>query len=182
MKTVYGLKGFEDVGKGFYAWNGVVVGDRALTEMIMEQLQSEQEQQQAAERVQHRNFNYRERLDAEKRLMADYFGPNLKYPLYYFRKQYRMSRMEKLPKIKAWAIARGDKKYPTIMLEVVASYDLWIWHVFWGVAGANNELTVLNNSSLFDDLLDDIAPVAPLECNGVALEKGYYLADGIYPQ
>nr|GEU56093.1 probable purple acid phosphatase 20 [Tanacetum cinerariifolium] len=50
------------------------------------------------------------------------------------------------------------------------------------VAGANNDLTVLNNSSLFDDLLDDAAPVAPFECNSVAFEKGYYLADGIYPQ
>nr|GEV03615.1 hypothetical protein [Tanacetum cinerariifolium] len=33
----------------------------------------------------------------------------------------------------------------------------------FGVAGANNDLDVLNNSSLFDDLLDDIAPVAPFE-------------------
>nr|GEW45116.1 reverse transcriptase domain-containing protein [Tanacetum cinerariifolium] len=49
-------------------------------------------------------------------------------------------------------------------------------------AGAYNDLTVLNNSSLFDDLLDDIAPVAPFECNGVTFEKGYYLADDIYPQ
>nr|GEW34358.1 hypothetical protein [Tanacetum cinerariifolium] len=48
--------------------------------------------------------------------------------------------------------------------------------------GANNDLTVLNNSSLFDDLLDDIAPVAPFEENGVTFEKGYYLADEIYPQ
>ncbi|GJW83348.1 ALP1-like protein isoform X1 [Tanacetum coccineum] len=68
------------------------------------------------------------------------------------------------------------------MLEAVASYDLWIWHAFFGVAGANNDLTVLNNSPLFDDLLDDIAPVALFECNGVTFEKGYYLADGIYPQ
>ncbi|GJS29875.1 ALP1-like protein [Tanacetum coccineum] len=85
---------------------------------------------------------------------------------------------------KAWhgQFARGDKKYPTIMLEAVASYDLWIWHAFFGVAGANNDLTVLNNSPLFDDLLDDIAPVAPFECNGVTFEKGYYLADDIYPQ
>ncbi|GKA53864.1 ALP1-like protein [Tanacetum coccineum] len=75
-----------------------------------------------------------------------------------------------------------DKKYPTILLEAVASYDLWIWHAFFGVAGANNDLTVLNNSPLFDDLLDGIDPVAPFECNGVTFEKGCYLADGIYPQ
>nr|GEZ50132.1 protein ALP1-like isoform X1 [Tanacetum cinerariifolium] len=85
---------------------------------------------------------------------------------------------------KAWhgQFARGDKKYPTIMLEAVASYDLWIWHAFYGIAGANNDLTILNNSLLFDDHLDDIAPVVPFECNGVTFEKGYYLADGIYPQ
>ena len=57
-----------------------------------------------------------------------------------------------------------------------------IWHAYFGVAGANNDLTVLNNSSLFDDLLDDIAPVAPFEVNRVTFEQGYYLADGIYPQ
>ncbi|GJV18876.1 retrovirus-related pol polyprotein from transposon TNT 1-94 [Tanacetum coccineum] len=85
---------------------------------------------------------------------------------------------------KAWhgQFGRGDKKYPTILLEAVASYDLWIWHAFFGVAGANNDLTVLNNSPLFDDLLDGIDPVAPFECNGVTFEKGYYLADDIYPQ
>nr|GEU76530.1 homeodomain-like protein [Tanacetum cinerariifolium] len=48
--------------------------------------------------------------------------------------------------------------------------------------GANNDLTVLNHSSLFDDLLDDIAPVVLYDVNGVTFEKGYYLADGIYPQ
>ncbi|GJS15222.1 ALP1-like protein isoform X1 [Tanacetum coccineum] len=37
----------------------------------------------------------------------------------------------------------------------------------------------LNHSPLFDDLLDDIAPVVPYEVNGVTFEKGYYLADGI---
>nr|GEV20242.1 protein ALP1-like isoform X1 [Tanacetum cinerariifolium] len=85
---------------------------------------------------------------------------------------------------KAWhgQFGRGDKKYPTIMLEVVASYDLWIWHAFFGIAGANNDLTVLNHSPLFDDLLDDIAPFIPFEVNGVTFQKGYYLADGIYPQ
>ncbi|GKB51320.1 ALP1-like protein, partial [Tanacetum coccineum] len=86
--------------------------------------------------------------------------------------------------LKAWhgQFGRGDKKYQTILLEAVASYDLWIWHAFFRVAGANNDLTNLNNSPLFDDLLDCIDPVAPFECNGVTFEKGYYLADDIYPQ
>ncbi|GKB28265.1 ALP1-like protein isoform X1 [Tanacetum coccineum] len=62
---------------------------------------------------------------------------------------------------------RGDKKYPTIMLEAVASQDLWIWHAFYGMADANNDINVLDNSPLFDDLLDDLAPVVPYVVNGV---------------
>ncbi|GKB18651.1 transcription elongation factor SPT6 [Tanacetum coccineum] len=75
---------------------------------------------------------------------------------------------------KSWhgQFARGDKKYPTIMLEAVASYDLWIWHAFFGVAGANNDLTVINNSPLFDDLLDDVAPVVRLNVTGLHSKKG----------
>ncbi|GJS31646.1 ALP1-like protein [Tanacetum coccineum] len=128
------------------------INDMEDIEMIMEQLQSKQEQQQAAERVMLGSIDC---MQWEWR----------NYP-------------------KSWhgQFVRGYKKYPTIMLEAIASYDLWIWHAFFRVAGANNDLTVLNNSLLFDDLLDDIGPVAPFECNGVAFEKGYYLADGIYPQ
>ncbi|GKC20660.1 ALP1-like protein, partial [Tanacetum coccineum] len=48
--------------------------------------------------------------------------------------------------------------------------------------GANNDLTVFNHSLLFDDFLDDVAPVVPCEVDEVTFEKGYYLADGIYPQ
>ncbi|GJV80058.1 putative nuclease HARBI1 isoform X2 [Tanacetum coccineum] len=47
------------------------------------------------------------------------------------------------------------------MLEAVASQDLWIWHAFYGMAGANNDINVLDNSPLFDDLLDDLAHVVP---------------------
>ncbi|GKC47179.1 putative nuclease HARBI1 isoform X2 [Tanacetum coccineum] len=53
------------------------------------------------------------------------------------------------------------------MLEAVASQDLWIWHAFYGMAGANNDINVLDNSPLFDDLLDDLAPVVPYVVNGV---------------
>ncbi|GJZ08888.1 ALP1-like protein isoform X1 [Tanacetum coccineum] len=63
------------------------------------------------------------------------------------------------------------------MLEVVASHDLWIWHAFFEVAYANNDINILDTSPLFDDLLDDKAPVAPYVVNGVGFEKGYYLAD-----
>ncbi|GJR31087.1 ALP1-like protein isoform X1 [Tanacetum coccineum] len=63
-------------------------------EMIMQQVQSEQHQEKEAERVRHRNYIYRKRLDAEARLMADYFGPHPKYPEYYFRKRYRMSQSD----------------------------------------------------------------------------------------
>ena len=74
------------------------------------------------------------------------------------------------------------KKNQAIMLEVVASYDLWIWHAFSGVAGANNDLNVLDYSPLFNDIIDDIAPEVPFQVNINTYEKGYYLADGIYLQ
>ncbi|GKA41321.1 ALP1-like protein isoform X1 [Tanacetum coccineum] len=64
------------------------------------------------------------------------------------------------------------KKYPTIMLEAVASQDLWIWHAFYGMTGANNDINVLDNSSLFDDLLDDLAHVVPYVVNGVEYRNG----------
>nr|GEY34641.1 hypothetical protein [Tanacetum cinerariifolium] len=60
--------------------------------------------------------------------------------------------------------------------------DLWIWHAFYGIAGANNDINVLDNFSLFDDLLDDLAHVVPYVVNEVEYRNGYYLADGIYPE
>jgi hypothetical protein len=46
----------------------------------------------------------------------------------------------------AWRgqFTHGDYGVPTIILEVVASHDLHIWHAFLGVAGLNNDLNVLN--------------------------------------
>nr|GEX70118.1 hypothetical protein [Tanacetum cinerariifolium] len=54
-------------------------------------------------------------------------------------------------------------------------YMHWEWKncpVLWqGQYGANNDTNVLDNSSLFDDLLDDKAHVAPYVVNGVEFEK-----------
>ncbi|XP_071727367.1 uncharacterized protein [Rutidosis leptorrhynchoides] len=51
---------------------------------------------------------------------------------------------------------RGDKKGPSIMLEAVASQDLWIWHGFFGMAGANNDTNVLNASPLFNSIQEQL--------------------------
>ncbi|GKE23703.1 ALP1-like protein isoform X1 [Tanacetum coccineum] len=50
------------------------------------------------------------------------------------------------------------------------------------VPGSNNDLNVLYGSPLFDDLLADKAPEVSFQVNGKTYEKGYYLADEIYPQ
>ncbi|XP_058761649.1 uncharacterized protein LOC131635064 [Vicia villosa] len=55
---------------------------------------------------------------------------------------------------------RGDHGKPTIMLEAVASQDLWILHAFFGIAGH--------------------APNVQYTINGTSYNMGYYLAYGIY--
>ncbi|XP_024171966.1 uncharacterized protein LOC112177967 [Rosa chinensis] len=41
---------------------------------------------------------------------------------------------------------RGRKQIPTVILEAVASYDTWIWHSFFGMPRACNDLNVLAKS------------------------------------
>ncbi|GJT51264.1 ALP1-like protein isoform X1 [Tanacetum coccineum] len=77
---------------------------------------------------------------------------------------------------------RGDHGEPTIMLEAVASQDLWIWHAFFGVANSNNDINVLNQSTLFNDYLQGHSLEVRFTINGTKYTKGYYLADGIYPE
>ena len=43
----------------------------------------------------------------------------------------------------------GHVHEPTIILEAVASYDLWIWHAFFGLPGSHNDINVLERSSVF---------------------------------
>ncbi|GJT03994.1 AMP-dependent synthetase/ligase [Tanacetum coccineum] len=172
-------------------------------EMIMQQVQAEQEQEEEVERVRHRNYIYRERLDAEERLMADYLGPNPKYPKYYFWKRYRMSHKLFLEIVLGFSVimkctcaigqlAYGvtpdslDEYLQMALIVCTGNEEIAQKHDMGNLlevikTGANNDLTVLNNSPLFDDLLDGISPVAPFECNGT-FEIGCYLAVDIYPQ
>ncbi|XP_047965230.1 uncharacterized protein LOC125209688 [Salvia hispanica] len=41
--------------------------------------------------------------------------------------------------------------HPTMILEAVADHRLWIWHAYFGVVGSNNDINVLNSSTLFAD-------------------------------
>ena len=77
---------------------------------------------------------------------------------------------------------RGDHGVPTIILEAVASHDRWIWHAFFGVAGSNNDINVLNQSHLFVEELRGEAPQVQYSINGRQHNIGYYLANGIYPE
>ncbi|XP_023755149.1 protein ANTAGONIST OF LIKE HETEROCHROMATIN PROTEIN 1-like [Lactuca sativa] len=76
---------------------------------------------------------------------------------------------------------RGDHQYPTMILEAVTSQDLWFWHVFYGVAGSNNDLNILYQSPLFDEKYHGTGPDCSFDLNVEHYKHGYYLADGIYP-
>nr|GEY26860.1 probable galacturonosyltransferase-like 3 [Tanacetum cinerariifolium] len=91
--------------------------------------------------------------------------------------------------VKLWEIDLNDHvvgapEYCHANFTLYFTAKFWSNPYFSGVfkTGANNDINVLDNSSLFDDLLDNLAPVVPYMVNGVEYRNGYYLADGIYPE
>uniref|UniRef100_A0A0D3C914 DDE Tnp4 domain-containing protein n=1 Tax=Brassica oleracea var. oleracea TaxID=109376 RepID=A0A0D3C914_BRAOL len=74
--------------------------------------------------------------------------------------------------------SRGTNK-PTIVLEAVASYDLWIWHAFFGAPGTMNDLNILDRSPVFDDIINGIAPEVNFYVNGNQYHLAYYLTDAV---
>ncbi|XP_058217564.1 uncharacterized protein LOC131328667 [Rhododendron vialii] len=77
---------------------------------------------------------------------------------------------------------RGHHNKPTLILEAVASKDLWIWHAFFGMAGSHNDVNVLEHSQIFDNFIHGRMPPVNYVVNEHQYTMGYYLADGIYPQ
>ncbi|XP_074315931.1 uncharacterized protein LOC141652346 [Silene latifolia] len=77
---------------------------------------------------------------------------------------------------------QGRNSSPTVILEAVASQDLWIWHSYFGTPGSANDLNVLNRSPVFDALLNGYVPNVNYMVNGNQYDCGYYLTDGIYPK
>jgi hypothetical protein len=77
---------------------------------------------------------------------------------------------------------KGKEKAPTVILEAIASYDLHIWHAFFGTPGVCNDINVLDRSPLFDRLIQGKAPQATFTINNREYNMCYFLADGIYPR
>jgi hypothetical protein len=78
----------------------------------------------------------------------------------------------------------GKEGVPTVVLEAVASQDCWIWHSFFGTAGANNDITVLERSPLFEEFFAGTSPVVDYKLTdaGPWRKTAYFLTDGIYPE
>ncbi|XP_021971432.1 uncharacterized protein LOC110866597 [Helianthus annuus] len=76
---------------------------------------------------------------------------------------------------------RRDHHYRTVMLEAVASPDLWILHAFCGPPGAQNNINVLQQSPLFLTKRNGTTPKCPFYVNNYLYKCGYHLVDGIYP-
>ncbi|CAN6270843.1 unnamed protein product [Urochloa humidicola] len=47
----------------------------------------------------------------------------------------------------------GRDKHATMILEAVASHDLWIWHAYFRMPGSNNDINVLHRSHIFSKFL-----------------------------
>ncbi|GJY49073.1 ALP1-like protein [Tanacetum coccineum] len=89
----------------------------------------------------------------------------------------------KLQKSRKTELITGDSgSEPFILLEAVASQDLWIWHAFFSVAGSNNDVNVLRQSPVLNDLKVGKAPEVPFVANDVTYKWGYYLTGRIYPK
>ena len=80
---------------------------------------------------------------------------------------------------KGMFIGRG--KHPSMILEAVASHDLWIWHAYFGLPGSCNDINVLRRSPIFSAYIRGESPPVHFTVNGRTYDMGYYLADGIYP-
>nr|GEV71036.1 protein ALP1-like isoform X1 [Tanacetum cinerariifolium] len=113
-----------------------------------------------------RNIINRDREGAEERLMADYFNDHC------IVRPDATGRMSLSVIMKCTAAIR--------QFTYVTTPDAF--DEYLQMTCANNDINVLDNSPLFDDLLNDTTPVVPYVVNGVGYEKRYYLADGIYPQ
>ena len=83
----------------------------------------------------------------------------------------------------------GRNKAPSIVLEAACDHNLWFWHLSYGHCGCLNDINILNNSHLFDAMLngdlhklEQEAGVVPFMIGEESFDKVFLLVDGIYPK
>ncbi|XP_047937971.1 uncharacterized protein LOC125185484 [Salvia hispanica] len=58
------------------------------------------------------------------------------------------------------------QKHPSMILEAVVDYRLRIWHAYFGVAGSNNDINILQSSLIFNDECRGEGPEISFVANG----------------
>jgi Plant transposon protein len=79
----------------------------------------------------------------------------------------------------------GKEGSPTIILEAVADYSLWIWHTRFGFPGTLNDINVWDQSSLLRMFLDGTFTGGvdfPFRIANRTFNKVWIMVDGIYPE
>jgi len=76
----------------------------------------------------------------------------------------------------------GKEGCPTIVLEAMADFNLWIWHAAFGFSGSLNDLNIWENSLLPDDMVSGAFSMInfTFEVGGRIFDKLFFLVDGIY--
>ena len=70
----------------------------------------------------------------------------------------------------------------SIILEAIVDQSLWNWHAFFGTAGSNNDINVLQRSSLVKKILSGEYDNISFDVNSRRYSKYYLLADDMYPK
>jgi len=70
----------------------------------------------------------------------------------------------------------------TIILETIASYDLWIWHAFFNLPGSLNDISVLDCLPTFQEFYEDRTPKREYVVNDHDHQIWYFLSDVIKPK
>jgi hypothetical protein len=92
---------------------------------------------------------------------------------------------------KAWQGSfKGKQDRPSIVMEAVSDYHLWMWHLSYGYAGTLNDKNILSMSPLLDQLLDGTFEELERKAGVVPFKIGtkeefkqlFILVDGIYPK
>jgi hypothetical protein len=75
----------------------------------------------------------------------------------------------------------GKEKEPTVVLKAIASYDLLIWHMFFGQLGTLNSINILYQIPIFEFLQEGKGISILYKVNGHQYNLAYYLTNCMYP-